>query len=117
MKDPEEGMEEAFFKNSEARIDVVDPGMVSRKVLARGGKMMMVEVSFAEGGIGTRHTHPHEQSTYCLEGEFVFTVREDSRILLPGDTVFIPSGVGHDTVAKKRGRLLDVFTPQREDFI
>jgi len=110
-------MDKSFFPDSELLTEVLDPGKVSRKVRAHGGKIMMVEVSFAKGGVGAEHDHPHDQATYCLAGSFRFTVGGETRILRPGDTVFVPGGARHGTVCEAEGRLLDVFTPQREDFL
>jgi quercetin dioxygenase-like cupin family protein len=110
-------MERIFFPDSELELETLDPGRVSRKLRARGGRIMMVEVSFAAGGVGAEHEHPHEQATYCLAGRFSFTVGGETRTLLPGDTVFVPGGARHGTVCESEGRLLDVFTPQREDFL
>ena len=35
----------------------------------------------------------------------------------PGDTYYVRTGVEHGVVALEDGILLDVFTPQREDFL
>jgi quercetin dioxygenase-like cupin family protein len=78
---------------------------------------MLVEVIFAAGAVGARHAHPHEQATYCLSGEFAFSVGETTMTLCPGDSVFIPASVPHGVTCLAAGRLLDTFTPQREDFL
>ena len=54
-------MEELFFPDAAQRADILEPGKVSRKVKARGGRMMLVEVSFAAGARGAEHEHPHER--------------------------------------------------------
>ena len=110
-------MDKHFFPDGELEAEILDPGKVSRKVRARGGKLMIVEVSFAAGGVGAEHEHPHDQATYCLSGEFEFSVGAEKRILRPGDSVFIPGGARHGTACLKRGALLDTFSPQREDFL
>jgi quercetin dioxygenase-like cupin family protein len=110
-------MEKLFFPYSEIAAEVLDPLKVSRKVLAHGGEIMMVEVTFSAGAFGAEHEHPHDQATYCLAGSFRFTVGGETRTLEPGDTVFVPGGARHGTVCEADGRLLDVFTPQREDFL
>ncbi len=110
-------MDGVFFPDSESPAEIVDPGKVSRRIKARGGAMMMVEVSFAAGGVGPEHSHPHEQATYCLSGRFRFSVEGDARILGPGDTAYVAANARHGTVCEAEGRLLDVFTPQREDFL
>ena len=110
-------MDNLFFPDAEATSESLEPGKVSRKLRARGGKLMLVEVSFAAGGIGSEHEHPHDQATYCLAGEFRFTIGGKMRTLRAGDSVFIPGGVRHGTACVSEGRLLDAFSPQREDFI
>jgi quercetin dioxygenase-like cupin family protein len=37
--------------------------------------------------------------------------------LRPGDSVLIPGSVPHGVTCVAAGRLLDTFTPQREDFL
>lgn len=106
-----------LFRGAEMRLDVLVPGQVSRKVKAHGEKTMMVEVCFEAGGIGTSHSHPHEQLSYCLEGSFDFTIGDSVFAIVPGDSVLIPGGVMHGVVCRSKGRLLDVFSPPREDFL
>ena len=78
---------------------------------------MMVEVFFETGGVGAEHRHVHEQVTYCLSGEFVFTVEGETATVRAGDSLFVPSSALHGTRCVAAGRLLDIFTPQREDFL
>jgi quercetin dioxygenase-like cupin family protein len=110
-------MDKLFFPDAEIGRETVDPGKVTRKVRAHGPKIMIVEVSFAAGGVGSDHEHPHDQATYCLAGEFLFTVGGETRTLRPGDSVYIPGGARHGTTCVSEGRLLDTFTPRRDDFL
>ena len=110
-------MDGTFFPDADLAVETVEAGKVTRKIRARGGKIMMVEVSFASGAEGYAHEHPHEQATLCLSGEFQFTVGGKTKRLLTGDSIFIAGGLRHGTMCIKEGRLLDVFTPQREDFL
>jgi quercetin dioxygenase-like cupin family protein len=110
-------MDRLFFPDGDIASDTIDPGKVARKVRAHGGRIMLVEVSFAAGGLGPEHEHPHEQASYCLAGEFRFTIGSETRTLLPGDSVFIPGGIRHGTECVAEGRLLDAFSPRREDFL
>lgn len=98
-------------------MDEVEAGKLSRKIRACGGKLMMVEVFFMPGAIGYEHEHPHEQLCYCLSGEFVFSIGCESRTLIAGDSVYVPASTIHGATCINEGRLLDIFTPQREDFI
>ena len=90
---------------------------VGRKILASGGGMMTVQFDFAKGSIGYLHTHPHEQVGYVVKGRFEITMTGEKALIETGDTYYVPSGVEHGVLALEEGVLLDVFTPQREDFL
>ncbi len=90
---------------------------VSRKILASGGTMMTVQFAFEKGAVGTPHTHVHEQVGYVLQGRFELTLADEEIIIEAGDTYYVPSNVVHGVVALEDGILLDVFTPQRQDFL
>jgi quercetin dioxygenase-like cupin family protein len=90
---------------------------VSRKILASGGSMMTVQFSFEKGAVGTPHTHPHEQVGYVVNGRFELTYQDHTTTIGPGDTYYVPSNTLHGVVALEDGVLLDVFTPQRKDFM
>jgi quercetin dioxygenase-like cupin family protein len=92
-------------------------GGVTRKVLAHDGGLMKVEVAFDAGAVGPLHSHPHEQLTYVLSGEFEFTIGDETRVVRAGDTMYKRSGVLHGCRCLKPGVLLDTFTPQREDYL
>ncbi|SET66307.1 Cupin domain-containing protein [Natronincola peptidivorans] len=91
---------------------------IKRKILASGGKMMTVEVEFQKGAIGANHVHPHEQVSYVVKGSFDYHIGKEKCILRKGDSVYVPSNIEHGCVAlESNSVLLDVFTPQREDFV
>lgn len=92
-------------------------GGVSRKILAHNGKMMQVEVHFADNAIGYMHNHPHEQLTHVLSGEFEFTIGDETKIVKAGDTLYKEPNIMHGCKCLKAGVLLDTFTPVREDFL
>lgn len=111
-------MKSNFYLQDEIKEEIVVEGKIKRKIMAHDGKMMMVDVYFQDGAIGEEHVHKHEQATYCLEGQFEFTIGDEKKIIKTGDTVYIPSMVNHGAVLiTPKGRLLDVFTPQRDDFL
>lgn len=62
------------------------------------------------------HSHIHEQIMHVLEGEFEFTLNGETKIYKPGDLVVIPSQVPHGGKALTPCRLLDVFSPVREEY-
>jgi len=89
-----------------------------RIVKGHEGSLMMVEVFFLDFYESDNHSHIHEQMTYCLDGEFDFFVDGNKEHIKTGDTIYFSSNVEHYCkVTTKNGRLLDVFTPIRQDFI
>ena len=92
-------------------------GGVSRRVLAYSDRLMIVEVNFEAGGVGTVHTHPHCQNTYVKSGRFRFTIDGAPVEVGPGDTIAFPPDLPHGTLCLEAGTLLDIFSPMREDFL
>jgi quercetin dioxygenase-like cupin family protein len=90
----------------------------TRKILGMGGSMMMVEVTFKKGAAGAIHKHVHEQVSYIVEGSFEFNLNGDKKTVKKGDSIYIQSDELHGVVALEESSIiLDVFTPQREDFL
>ena len=90
---------------------------VSRRVLAHEPRLLLAEVAFESGAVGSAHTHPHTQLSYVLSGRFRYTIENESVYMLPGDSITVPANATHGTVCLEKGVLLDVFTPEREDFL
>ncbi|TMU57600.1 cupin domain-containing protein [Flagellimonas algicola] len=62
------------------------------------------------------HHHIHEQIMHVLEGEFEFSLDGKTQTYLPGDVVVIPSNTPHGGKALTPCRLMDVFSPVREEY-
>ncbi|MDL5513717.1 cupin domain-containing protein [Arenibacter sp. M-2] len=62
------------------------------------------------------HAHMNEQVMQVLEGNFEFTLDGITKIYEPGDLVIIPPHVSHSGVALTPCKLLDVFSPTREEY-
>lgn len=64
------------------------------------------------------HAHPHEQLCYVAEGEILFLMDGEKAHLAAGDVFLVPSGKPH-TIQQltQHVRLVDCFTPIREDFL
>ncbi|GAB6087197.1 cupin domain-containing protein [Alkaliphilus crotonatoxidans] len=103
------------FRDETAPREVAD-GVV-RRVLAYSQDLMCVENAFEEGAIGSLHHHPHTQITYVVSGEFEFEIEGEKKIVRAGDTMLKMDGVKHGCKCLKKGVLLDIFNPMREDFV
>jgi quercetin dioxygenase-like cupin family protein len=62
------------------------------------------------------HAHPHEQIVNIIEGEFAFTLDGETRTLVAGSVVNIPSNVKHSGKAVTNCKIIDAFYPVREDY-
>lgn len=92
-------------------------GGVSRRVLAQNKTLMVVSFVFKKDGEGALHSHPHAQSTYVESGKFRFSINEDSFEVSAGDSFVIPSNAKHGCLCLEAGKLVDTFTPRRDDFL
>jgi quercetin dioxygenase-like cupin family protein len=95
---------------------VPSPG-VERQVLAEAPELMVVSFRFQQGAEGSLHSHPHVQSTYVESGRFRFSLSGDSFDVGPGDSFVIPPAAEHGCICLEAGRLIDCFTPRRDDFL
>jgi quercetin dioxygenase-like cupin family protein len=102
--------------NADVKKKDLFPG-ASRKVIARGGAMMLVEVRFDAGTVVEAHAHPHEQSSYVVSGKIVLTLAGKQETLGPGDSFYAGPNVPHGVRFLEDSVVVDCFTPQREDFL
>lgn len=105
-----------IVRNQDVAVERVGQG-VERKILAADGKLMAVEVHFQKGGMGALHTHPHEQISYIVKGSFEFNLDGMIETIKAGDSYYVSPDVRHGVMALEDSVILDIFTPQREDFL
>ena len=90
---------------------------VTRKVLAYNDDLMLCELHFERGAVGSLHSHPHQQITYIVSGSFEFEINGVKNIVKAGDSLYKEPNVTHGAVCLESGVLLDFFTPMRDDFV
>ncbi|MDT0607913.1 cupin domain-containing protein [Croceitalea rosinachiae] len=62
------------------------------------------------------HQHIHEQIMHVVEGTFEFTLANTIKTYHPGDVVVIPSNTPHGGKALTACKLMDIFSPVREEY-
>lgn len=90
------------------------PGYNGR--LIHSDHMTVAYWSITAGSPIPRHDHPQEQIVNMQEGRFELTVDGEPHVLTAGDIVVIPPNVPHSGVAITDCRILDVWTPPRDDY-
>lgn len=107
-------------KYDELKVTKVAEGIQRR--IVKTGNLMMVNVEFTDGPTTEPdpfHSHPHEQVSYMIEGEVYLFVGDEEKVhLKAGDHFAIPSDIPH-TIQRLTSvvKLIDCFTPLREDFL
>ena len=109
-------MDKVFAQAGDAQWIEVAPGN-RRRVLIHTPELMQVEFGFDAGAIGALHSHPHVQVSYVAEGSFEVTIDGVTQVVGTGGSFIVPSGLVHGVRALEAGRLVDVFTPARADFL
>ena len=90
------------------------PGLFGRFV--HGETMTLSFVDIQPGARLPEHSHPHEQITYLIEGELEMVIGGEKMLLTPGMVHVIPGNVPHSAIAHTFVKVLDAFSPVREDY-
>ena len=110
----------AALKFDEVPYENVKEGL-QRKII-HTDNLMCVLIDFSNGPWAEPeppHSHPHEQTSYVAEGEIIFYCEDESeQHLKAGDMYAVPPDKKHTVkLLTKNVRLIDSFTPLREDFL
>ena len=104
-----------FAQATDGKVTQLDGS--SRRVILDLPELMLVEFTFEQGGIGALHSHPHLQTSYVAEGVFEVTIDGVTETIGAGGAYIVPSGLVHGVKALEAGKLIDSFTPRRDDFL
>ena len=108
----------SFHHWSDVPREQVNPDLARQ--LITGDRVMLANVELQRGCIVPQHAHVHEQVSYVLDGHLRLTIGEDGTEvydLRAGNVILIPSNVPHAAEAIEDTRVLDAFSPPREDWI
>lgn len=90
------------------------PGLRARLIHTDRQTHSWVEVD--AGAAFPEHQHPHEQIVSVIEGELALVVEGAVHRLIPGSVFVIPPGARHSGHGVTACRVLDVFSPARDDY-
>jgi quercetin dioxygenase-like cupin family protein len=90
------------------------PGLYGRFV--HGDQITLSFVDIEPGAVLPEHSHPHEQITFIMEGELEMVIGGEKMLLTPGMVHVIPGNVPHSAIARSAVKVLDAFSPVREDY-
>ena len=109
-------MQSAFQFAAELPWEDLKNGL-QRQLFGYNDSIMMLKIKFETGAVGAVHQHPHSQVTYIESGVFDMTIDSITRRIRAGDGYCVPPHALHGIVCIEAGMLVDVFSPQREDFL
>jgi len=81
-----------------------------------GDALTLGYVEVKKGSILPEHHHVHEQITFVLEGQLDMIIGGVSCPLKAGMYHVIPSNVPHSATTPVDCKVIDVFSPVREDY-
>ena len=84
--------------------------------LVHGKEMSLVFWDVTSGSEVPEHHHKNEQIMHVREGRFEFTLNDRTREYGPGDIVLIPAHEPHSGKALTDCKLMDVFSPVRDEY-
>ena len=83
---------------------------------AHGDSMTFGYVELKAGSTVPMHQHVQEQITYIIEGELDMVIGGQNFLLSAGMYHVIPSNMPHSAIAKTACKVIDAFSPVREEY-
>ena len=108
-------MEAAVFnKFTDIVTKEIAPGYFSKLIHTSNNTINFIDVK--AGSVIKRHQHIHQQCSFVIEGKFELTVNDIPQLLEPGIFAIIPQNAWHSGIAITDCKLIDIFSPVREDY-
>lgn len=99
---------------NDIKVKVLAEGIAGRYV--HGESLSFGLVHLEKGSTVKIHQHHNEQITYMVEGEMEMEIGGEKVHLRAGNYFVIPSNLPHGAVALTECKVIDVFSPAREDY-
>jgi quercetin dioxygenase-like cupin family protein len=107
------------IKRSDVTPTVIAEGRT--RYLAHLSNLMLVVMDLEDGPASqpdAPHSHPHEQISYVVSGEVYVVIGNEITRLGPGDVFTVLPDIPHSIqLLTPKARLVDAFTPIRQDFL
>ena len=98
----------------ELKSNEIMPGFHGR--ILHGSDFTWVYWEIDKGSSLPEHNHVNEQLMHVVKGKFEFTINGKKHLCEKGSTFQIPSNVPHSGKALTDCKLMDVFSPVREEY-
>ncbi|MGI9114283.1 MAG: cupin domain-containing protein [Chthoniobacterales bacterium] len=92
------------------------PG-IRRRTHAHGRTMYQMMAQLEAGSRMPAHSHPQEQIVHILSGRMKLIVDGATHELKTGDSFYLASNVSHGVETLEETRVLDTFSPPRDDYL
>jgi quercetin dioxygenase-like cupin family protein len=92
------------------------PG-IRRRTVSHGSTMYQMIAELEAGSVMSEHQHPQEQIMYIISGRMRVNLRENSRELGPGESLYLASSVPHGVETLEKTVVLDTFSPPRDEYL
>ena len=104
-----------MMKNENPEIEIC-PG-IARRTIANGKTMYQMIATLAAGSRMPAHQHAQEQIVHILAGKMRLIVEGVPHELSPGDSFYLASNISHGVETILETRVLDTFSPPRDDYL
>ena len=92
------------------------PG-IKRQTVVNGKTMYQMLATLESGSKMPAHQHSQEQIVHILSGRMKLIVDGTAHEMKTGDSFFLPANVPHGVETMEATRVLDTFSPPREEYL
>lgn len=103
------------MKNDNPWIEIC-PG-IKRQTVTSGKMMYQMTAHLGARSTMPEHQHPQEQVVHILEGRMKLIVNGTPHELTTGDSFYLASNVPHGVETIEDTRVLDTFSPPRDEYL
>jgi quercetin dioxygenase-like cupin family protein len=103
------------MKNENPWIEI-SPG-IKRQTVTSGKSMYQMLATLEPGSKMAAHQHPQEQIVHVLSGRMKLIVDGTPHEMVAGDSFYVGSKVSHAVETMEQTRVLDTFSPPRDEYL